>query len=651
MNAFQFKKLCPPVAWPTAAKLLGMFLLILGSKFWILRMCNSPLPIFDQWEAEGQYLLQPWLSGNFHWGDLFTPWIQHRIVWTRLLVLGLFQINGQWDTQVEAIASELIHALAALLLGVILIRRLGRAWEDAVLLCLTILFSLPIALANTVSGGFASQYYVLLLFAVVAIWGLGSHRPCSPGWWIGVVGAISAWFSVATGPLPSLAVAGWMMLRLARREGVSRANWITLGVALALGVGGLCLSLGVEQIDSLKPSSASEFFVLFLGLLGWPNPTAWAAPLAYGPFAWLVWRTFDRRRPTGSFEAFLIPFGIFGLLNTAALTYARNHYGGLVVSRYMDFLSFGALVNFFCLLLFLRETSGEGVAPQARARVGLLALCWVAGASFGLIQLTTHNLAETLPSMKMSSQHQVENLAAFVARPDLRKLAAQKSFDNLCDNPKLASVLLQDAQIRQILPAQVRPPVVLDASSESPLVHRAQSATPGDDGNARWVLEPSHNNQPVHFQSHVISDTRLPYLRFYEVSDLGGDAFIGLVEEQSGATTWLQQDGAYKGPQTILVKAPAGPFHVEAVIAAGSNRPLTFSYPREVGMLSAWVEPLLGSSALFLFAGSALWLSAVFWRRLGLHLLGSIRVRLPEFPWRKSAAPEGERTRAISEMA
>ncbi len=619
------------------AKLLGMFLLILGAKFWTLQMCSAPLPLYDQWEAEGTRLLQPWLHGTLRLADLFAPWVQHRILWTRLLVLGAFALNGQWDTQVQAIAAAVIHALVAVGLGAILVRRLGRAWEDAVLLGLLAVFALPIGLENTLSGGFQSQYYLLLLFAVVTVWGLGSHRPGAVGWWAGVLGAVAAWFSVATGGLPSLAVAAWMGLRLLRRDGVARENGITLAVALFLGQAGLALSfVGVDTRGELRPHSVSELMARFLGLLGWPLPTAWAAPLIYAPFAWLVWRTVRTRRPTGPAEAFLLPLGFFTLLNTAALAYARNHYFGLYVSRYMDLLSFGTLVNFACLLLFLRETTAEGNPSRARLPFGVLAVVWTVCAGYGLVHLTARGLADTLPFTKICSQHEIGNMAALVARPEAQRLASQSVSITFCDNPPIANALLKDPAMLRVMPAAVRAPVILEAAAASAGV-RLVKPRADDDLASVWTLAASPG-QPAHFRSQVVRGPHAPYLRFPEVSGLGEDAFIALVDETSGATTWLQPTTDHDGHPSALARTPSGPFHVEAVVAAGASHPLTFAYPREVGGLSAWVETVFGSAAWLLTAGGGLWLGVVFWRRLGLHELGlAVRfgpVRVPAWNWR-----------------
>ncbi len=613
-----------------AAKILGMFLLIVGAKFLVLRLCSSPLPVFDQWQAEGQTLLQPWLRGKLQIADLFAPWVQHRIVWTRLLVLGLFQVNGQWDTQVEAIAAAFLHAATAVLLAIILVRRLGRQWEDAVLLGLVLLFGLPFGQENTLSGGFASQYYFLLLFTVIAIWGLAARRPGTAGWWMGVASAVAAWFSVATGGLATLAVAAWLGLRLARREGASRENALALAVALALGVGGLSLSIGIEQQSVLQPTTLTELFGRFFGLLGWPNQTAWAAPVAFAPFAWLVWRTvrrgggslngrsgssaapFPAVRQTRPAEAFLIPLGLFALLNTAALAYARNHYGGLGVSRYMDFLSVGALVNFGCVLLFLGEIQPGGTV--SRLRTWLPAAIWLLFTGVGLSHLTTGNLFGDLQFVRTCGQHEVENVASFVAQPDVPAFVRKDAFDVMCERPAVVAALLQDPQIRAILPWQVRSPVILEAASASPDVHQLMQDA-RDPGRAAWLLLPGHAGRPTYFRSRTITGLHQFYLRFPVKSSIGDVAAVALVEDRSGAVTWLAPDPQRTGWQWVQVKTPATPFHVEAVIAAGSKWGVIFGNPREVGRLSAWVEPLLDGSIGCLFAGLGVWLAALYWPR------------------------------------
>jgi hypothetical protein len=601
------------LGWCFGAKILGLILLILGCKFFVLRLCSSPLPVFDQWQAEGQNLLRPWLRGELRLSDLFAPWAQHRIVWTRLLTLGLFELNGhQWDTQVEAIAAECIHACTAGVLGVILVRRLGRASEDTILLGLLLLFGLPFAQENTLGGGFASQYYTLLLFAVVAIWGLASHPLGAARWWIGAGAAFLAWFSLATGGLAALSVAGWMGWRLVRREGSRRENGISLGVTLALGLGGLSLSLGVPQQHTLQARSLGEFLSRFAGLMGWPHLTAWAAPIEYAPFVWLLWRTARRGHRPGRAEAFLIPLGIFAVLHAAALAFARAQYGGLGVSRYMDFLCFGTLVNFGCLLLFLGE---NGALPiRRRLRTGLLVLGWVAATGAGLSQLTARNIADDLPFVKNCSEQEVANAAAFVARPDWNNFLRKDPFEVMCNPPADAAALLQDPEIRGILPWSARLPVTIEGAAVSP--HAFMVRGTGSGSNSGWVLEPRQDGQPVYFRSRTINGLQLPYLCFPQISSLSSNAFVVLVADHSGQITWLPQRTAPSEWQSLLVKAPAGPFHLEAVLANGSAQRLAFSFPREVGWLSAWVGTLLDSAVGLLFAGCGLWLGAIFWPRL-----------------------------------
>ena len=599
------------------AKLLALFCLVLGAKFCVMRACSSPLPFFDQWNGEGVDLLQPWLHGNLHWSNLFAFHVQHRIVLTRLFVLGLFQANGgQWDTQVEMIVAAGFHALCAVVLGAVLARRLGPAMEDRLLVVLALLFMLPFGWENTLSGGFQSQFYFLLGLSFVTIWGLGTQRPFAPGWWLGVGTAVLSYVSMGSAPLTPLAVAAAAVLQWRQPGRDPRAGRVTLGAAILLCAVGFGLCIGVDPNASLQPRSASAFVEKFLGLLGWPNPTALAAPLAYAPWAFLLVRRLrDPHRPAGAAERILLPLGIFTLLNTAAIAFGRNQYRGLLVSRYMDVLSIGAFVNFACLLQF----AGETRTAREHAWVRAAGAGWLGLLAFGLGPLTAHNFNVDLPFMRSCNAQEDANVAALVAHPDPALTRGKNAFDYQCQDARLMMRLVQDPLVRAVLPSQARRPLPLMPGATAGGVRPIFVDTPEPGSNVPpdgWQLDaPTAGERATVFRSRTINGS-LPYLRLAVRGEIGRSVGVGLVGERTGRAEWVwPPEHAARGDWwTATLRAPSEPFHVEAAVLAdgAGGGGVAFLCPREMGWLSVWVEPVLDSAYGLLAAGVALWLAAAF---------------------------------------
>jgi hypothetical protein len=51
--------------------------------------------------VEGRQFYPRLVDGTFTWLSIFDPHNEHRIVWTHLLNLILFKINGQWDASLQ----------------------------------------------------------------------------------------------------------------------------------------------------------------------------------------------------------------------------------------------------------------------------------------------------------------------------------------------------------------------------------------------------------------------------------------------------------------------------------------------------------------------------------------------------------------------
>jgi hypothetical protein len=156
--------------WKRACGLLALFAIVFGARLWIVNVCGSPLPVWDQWDAEGYGLFKPFLRGELPLSHLFQSHNEHRIVLTRLLALGLFQMNGMWDTRLEMVVNAAIAAGSATLIAHLLLVEIGATWWRPVVSMVALLWALPYGWENT-TWGFQSQVYLLVLFSFLALWG------------------------------------------------------------------------------------------------------------------------------------------------------------------------------------------------------------------------------------------------------------------------------------------------------------------------------------------------------------------------------------------------------------------------------------------------------------------------------------------------
>lgn len=444
-------------------QLVAVALIIMGCKLWLIGSYGSALPFLDQWKGEGAELLRPWMKGSLRASDLFAPFNEHRIVPSRVLVLGLFEANSrQWDSIVQMVAGAALHAGCAFVLGLLILGQLGSGRKWPVIGALLVLFCLPFDWQNTL-WGFQSQFYFLILFTLLTFWGLAWHAAGTARWWCGAGAGLLACFSMASGGFSGLALATWLGVKFLIHPEARKAkgNWATLGVSLALGALGFALYTPpkLESLTAMHVQSPGAFLHGFAIHLGWPNSASpLYALLAFSPFAALLaLRSLESRQgrtalPDAPVDELLFPLGIWVGLQAAALAWSRNHAMASVISRYMDLLALGALVN-FCCHLRLASFISRLPRPQLPRRALLaMGISWTAVALAGMVPLIQRNFRLDLPSLQQIHRIQAAAVRQFLITGQEADLGGKPVFGLPPADLKLLAELLRDPVIQNVLP-------------------------------------------------------------------------------------------------------------------------------------------------------------------------------------------------------
>ncbi|HEV2691528.1 MAG TPA: hypothetical protein VG347_01390 [Verrucomicrobiae bacterium] len=445
------QKTDPPKVF--AMWLAALFLTVLGAKLWIVQLYGSPLPLWDQWyEAKGFF--RAWAEGHLPWQAFFEPDNGHRILANRVLDVTLIELNGRWEPLMQMTANVCIHATFAGGLAFCLWHFLGR--KNGGLFCVLVapFYALPYAGENAIWA--ITLEYFLDAFSLATLVLLGFARPGSRWWWAGVAVAVLGLFTMATGLLAPMTVAGLTVLRLIKEWRLKKNKWnlITLGVCAGITVLGASLN-SVTEDKSLQAHALKEFLPAFFRNLTWvfyDSPVAGFFVLLL-PLLLLLIVYFRRNFAESRAAELLLTMGLWGILQAAALGYGRANYGdGYPTSRYLDILNIAVIAALFAVLLLARFwlrgpffTRFTLLAPVIFSAVIFCALARISETVVdGLLQPTrTMNLvAEERVERFLSTGNQSELFEKPTVRPE----------------PKVALEVLTNASLQVILPACCLPP-------------------------------------------------------------------------------------------------------------------------------------------------------------------------------------------------
>ncbi len=347
--------------------LTAFFLAVLGAELRLVQLYGSPLPFWDQW-YEAELFFRPWRAGHMAWQAFFAPDNGHRILCTRLVDLIVIGLNGRWEPLVQMTVNVFIHAVYAGGLACFLWHCLGRKNGWFICILLSPFFMLPYAGENAISA--ITLEYFLDIVSLMTLAGLGFARPGSGWWWLGLVAAFLSLFTMESGLLAPMTVAGLAVLRIVKHRRLARENLITLGACLAILGLGVALSMGssvaTEGDRVLRAQTPAQFLAALARNLTWPF---FDSPVLAGlmPLPLLALAVWYFRPGFSDLRAaeFPLTLGLWGFLQSVGLAYGRGNYGGgFPVSRYLDIVNAFTIASVFALLPLAHCWRRGGELPE-----------------------------------------------------------------------------------------------------------------------------------------------------------------------------------------------------------------------------------------------------------------------------------------------
>lgn len=577
---------------------LGLVLVVAGAKLALIHYNGSDMPFADQWAAEGDTIYRWYLNAGFEWRFLFFAHGEHTPALTRLIDLGLFVLNGeQWDSRPQMLVSVGLHLLSALYIWQI-VRTSLTGWSrlTAVLLA-AILLSLPSNQENFL-WGFQTLFILLITLGLAHLWGTLRREQIDGSWWLAQLAGFCGLFTIASGWLSALVlagVAGWRLTVNPRQ----RWAWATLAVNVALATVGWVLLQRSFHHAGQAVSIPGQFLSALGHYLSWPLPGPFWALLLHLPAALFLWRV--RRRSDEGPLRLLAGLIVWTWLLAAAFAYGRGHTPGAVAVRYYDPLAMGLLANGLALAWLAAREKG-----RPRAAVALLGLGWLLALGPGLwTENRPENLRGTLAAGRDFHERQRRAVLTFLESGLPADLEADPVVRQYLPHFQFTLDVLNDPLTRLALPPSISPPLVLQRARSrgqpGELVWTKALGAP----NGRRALVISGGRVGAEFVSLPIIDSGRPVWRFQLFGRLrAGEAEVFLEDEigrrQFPAEEIVDSAGTWKtfnilrgqGPQRLVARADKG---VEFAITE----------PVEVGWLSWWAPKVASGWAVLLAAGLA----------------------------------------------
>ena len=599
---------------------VAVFTGIFGQKLSLIREFGSDLPFWDAWDGEADVMLRPYVNHTLDAQSWFKAHNEHRILFTRVLALGLFVANeGEWNARLEIVVNAALCAFTCALLCFLAFAALP-PWAALGLSGLAVyMVGGPASNENTLLG-FQSQFYFLLLIPGLHLWASTSSRPRSTLWWCAPLLGVAGVFTMASGFFSAVAVVGIACLEAIKRRRIDRdLLWLALpNTAIALA--GWFLKVTIPEHAYLRASTPGPWTDAWLHQFAWPVRELWFAPVTAAPLA-LALTAYLRGKLTLRPHAFLIGAAIWAWLQYAAIAYARGASYHGYASRYTDILSAAVIVNAALAIVVARKACTERV----RWSVAAFCLAYCAAAIWGYSQVAAEARVDPLQNLTNYNRSRIESVRSFLERPDATFYLKEPWSELPYPSAQRLGQLLSDPVIREILPSSVAPalPLVADRAATNATVPYRDELSAG--GPPRKLRAIALGLAPPGGESRLLS-------RPFEVRHSTVSLYIsGTLDSTRDTVTLTSERGEEVRPTELPPASRTSWRRINFSVTPGTYRIsaahfgagwLALTQPFCEARLSRWADKITYAapffddlSALAAIAGVGIWGIAFFTRR------------------------------------
>jgi hypothetical protein len=434
-----------------ATALLVFFAQCVQVSLWSVRT-----PLGDQWDAEWDRLLRPYLSGQFDWSLLFAPHNEHRIFWTRLTSLVLYHVNGSWNPRAEMVVSAVLNGTVAALL-VFATRGFPTSVQRFLSIWFVVLLSWPSQWENFLRGFQNAMFFTTALTTATLYMVARMREVRLRDFFFLIPLGVACTLTTASGLLVWLAISVLAALEAAQR--LRSASFLRPAALSAVCMAAFIAAyLSTPQVPGhmeLRSPNLVTWWSAFTSALTYPFGQP-SLPLAvWSVLPALVAIPFARHALVSTTARFGIALVGVAVASCAAFAQSRGGFDLVPSSRYVSSLQ-THIIGGLIILFWLQDRLPRAALPKTLLNLTrALTVIWASSVALGLFSRLEKDVhaAQTHAQVLASQQ---TRLLEILATPDISRLVTTQRSELPYPDGRLLLRWLEDPKIHSVLPPPLR---------------------------------------------------------------------------------------------------------------------------------------------------------------------------------------------------